>query len=190
VNIRVDFIDVLAVLALVMIILLGLVVITPTSITQNVSAYGILQSPGNSATYFLNFSASGGYRSMDLAVSDIHFNAPSNWSFSITSIYFVLQTGHNFSDIVNVYIPAGAMLGSNATLSFTLHAKGNSAAYSQSFVFRTVASTSYFVQKVGSVLVLGLQGFNFVPWYAVVGPLSSILAIVAAGVALSRYERF
>lgn len=186
VNVKVELLDILAVVVLVSIVLLGYVLISPTSIQQEVSAMGLTQKSGQTATFYLNVSATGGYRQLNLEVGNVHFNSPSGWSYHISSPSFAVESARNFSDTITIAIPQGASAGSSATLAFLLYARGNPSAFSTSFNLTAIASTSSFVQQSGEILTASVTGLNFVPWFAVVGPIALVTAMVGVGMMVIR----
>lgn len=188
-NVKVELLDILSVVVLVSIVLLGYVLISPTSIQQDVSALGLMQKTGGDAHFFLNVSAQGGFREVNLEIGNIHFNAPAGWTYAISHPSFTVESSRNYSDSIVVSVPQNAAVGSNATLGFMLYSKGNPSAFSTSFVLTVTASTSAFVQQSGEILTTTVSGLNFVPWFAVVGPIALVTAMVGVGIMVIRNKR-
>ncbi len=188
-NVKIEVLDVLAAIVLICLILIGYLFLTPTTVQQNVSATSLVQKPGLSATYLLNISAAGGYRSMTLNIGQIRFQYPSGWSYSFAHSSFTLQTGGNYTEAVTVYIPPNATVGENATLTFLLYSARNPGSFSQSFTFKTISAASPFTQASGETLTVSVQGLNFIPWFGVIGPLSVIVTCVGLGTAVAYQPR-
>jgi uncharacterized membrane protein len=189
VNLKVELLDILSVIVLVSIVLLGYVLISPTAIQQDVSAMGLMQKSGQSAHFYLNISAQGGFREIQLNIGDIHFNGPTGWSYVISQPSFTVESSHNFSNEITIAIPQNASVGDNATLSFLLYSKGNPSAFSNTYTLTVTASTSSFVQQTGEILTATVSGVNFVPWFAVVGPIALVTAMVGVGIIAVRNRR-
>lgn len=189
VNVRIEVLDIVAVVVLVCLVFVGYLFLTPTSITQSTSATSLVQTSGTPATYYINFSARDGYRAIPLSIADINFTGPGGWTYSIEHTAFTLYSGSSFSDVIDVYVPANATPGSNSTLSFSLLSPSAPGGYAQSFSFRTIAASKPFVQSTGEVITVDTQGLDFVPWYAVIGPFALVAASVGTGIVLVYPER-
>ncbi len=87
-NLKVELLDILSVIVLVSIVLLGYVLISPTAIQQDVNAMGLMQKTGQSAHFYLNISAQGGFREIQLNIGDIRFSGPPGWSYVISQPSF------------------------------------------------------------------------------------------------------
>lgn len=183
---RIEVLDVLAVVALAMIVLLAYVLISPTVIEQQTSALRLAAEPGTSAVFELNITVNGGYRDIALAIQDVHFSAPSNWSYSISEYALYASTSGGASANISISIPHNATLGSNSTLSFVLVSKSNPSLFQRSITLSAIASSYPFVEESGELLAVSVNGLSFVPWYAVVGPIAAIILMVGVSVALSK----
>ena len=100
-----------------------------------------------------------------------------------------MESSHNFSNEITIAIPQNATLGNNATLSFLLYSEGNPSAFSNTFTLTVTASTSSFVLLTGEILTATVSGVNFVPWFAVVGPIALVTAMVGVGIIAIRNRR-
>ncbi len=189
VNLKFELLDILSVIVLVSIVLLAYVLISPTSIQQDMSTLGLTQKVGSVAVFYLNVSATGGFREITLAVGNIHFSAPPGWSYQIASPSFTVESSHNFSNEIAVNVPQNASMGSSATLSFLIYAKGNPSAFSDNFVLNVTASTSSFVLQSGEILTSAISGLNFVPWFAVAGPIALVTTMVGVSILFIRNGR-
>lgn len=188
-NLKVELLDILSVVVLVSIVLLGYVLISPTSIEQDMSAMGLMQKSGQNAVFYLNVSAQGGFRELALEIGNVQFSAPSGWSYSIAHPSFTVLSSRNFTDVISISIPPTAQTGSNATLGFLLYSSGNPSAFSTNFMLTVTASTSAFVQQSGEILTSTVSGLNFVPWFAVVGPIALVTTMVGVGILVMRNRR-
>jgi|GEM_PF-6667102 len=180
---KIELLDILAVFVLVAIILLAYVLLSPTAIEQQVSALKIATEAGTDAVFYLNLSASGGYRAISLVIGDVHFSAPANWTYNIRNLVLTVTSSQNATDVLTVHVPSGAPVGSNATLSFLLYARSNPSVFTRSFSFTVISSTTPFVAEGGELLTVSVSGLNFVPWYAVIGPVALITLMVGLAVA-------
>ncbi len=189
VNLKVELLDILSVVVLVSVVLLGYVLISPTAIQQDMSAMGLMQKPGQDAHFYLNVSAQGGFREISLDIGNVHFSSPAGWSYTISSPSFTVVSSRNFTNEIVISIPPNATAGSNATLNFQLYSKGTPSAFSNSYTLTVTASTSQFVQQSGEVLTATVSGLNFVPWFAVVGPIALVTTMVGVGIIAVRNKR-
>ncbi|MEM3851987.1 MAG: hypothetical protein QXP70_03205 [Methanomassiliicoccales archaeon] len=184
---KIELLDLLAAVVLASIVLLAYVLLSPTALQQQESALHVLEAQGGNATFLLNVSAVGGYRQFALELGDIHFIAPAGWNYHILSPHFVLSSSGNFTDMITISVPSNASVGNNATLSMLLYASGNPSVFSRNVQFVVTASTSSLVEESGELLTVSVTGLSFVPWYAVVGPLSLITVMVAVALGLSKH---
>jgi signal transduction histidine kinase len=185
VDVKIEVLDIIAVVVLVCLILVGYLFLTPTVVRQNVSATSLVQTPGSSAVYFLNLSASGGYRELSLSIGQIKFQHPPGWSYSVTHASFTLAAGGNYSDAITIHIAPNATVDSNATLTFLLYSARSPGTFSQSFTLKATAASSQYIQASGEVLTVSVQGLSFIPWYGVIGPLSVVVVSVGIGTVVS-----
>ena len=188
-NVRIEALDIIAVVVLVCIILVGYLFLTPTTVQQNVSATSLVQKPGLSVTYFLNISTAGGYREVSLNIGHIQFQHPPGWSYSLAHSSFTIQSGGNYSDAITVNIPPNATVGENATLTFLLYSAKNPGSFSQLFSFKTISASTQFTQANGESLTVSVQGLNFIPWFGVIGPLSVVVACTGLGTLIAYYPK-
>ncbi len=188
-NLKVELLDILAVVVLVSIVLLAYVLIAPTAIQQNLSASGLVQKTGGTATFYLNISALGGFREVSLNVGNVNFTAPAGWSYNISSPAFTVESSHNFSNTITVSVPASASPGSMANLTFLLYSRGNPSSFSTLYHLSVTASTSSFVLGNSEIITSSVTGINFVPWFAVIGPIALVTAMMGVGILVMRNRK-
>ena len=172
VEMKVELLDVLSAVILVGVGVLGYVLLSPTSVQQEVSAMSITSNVGGEAHFYINITLRGGVRDIPFSIDVVNFTAARGWTFSIAARAFTVSSPGNFSDAVAISIPQAAPTGSNGSLSLILKVSNgyDGTAISTAYVLSATASTGSFILKTGELLTTNLTGPGFVPWFAVVGP--------------------
>ena len=185
-NIKIEILDIIAVIVLVSLIFVAFLFLTPTSITQSTNATSLVQADGSFATYYINLTTANGYRTIPLSVSNLRFTGAPGWNYSISHSRFVLYSGSSYSEEITVFVPPNAAIGSNTTLSLTLSSYSSPGAYSQTLSFTTIAASKPFVQSAGQITTVDVLGLNLIPWYAIIGPFAVVVVSVGSGIIVAH----
>lgn len=188
IEMKVEMLDVLAIVILISVGVLGYVLLSPTSVQQETNALSITSGAGGEAHFYLNITLHGGIREIPFRIDVVGFNAPGGWSYSIAERAFTVSSPDNFSDAIAISIPQAASQGSNGSLAFVLKASGGygGTAISTAYLLSATASPSSFILKTGELLTTNLTGPGFVPWFAVVGPAALVTGTVGTWMTVRR----